>query len=1162
MPEWTPWQENAINSRNSNILVSAAAGSGKTAVLVQRVIDLICDENLDAGIDKLLIVTFTNAAAAEMKSRISSALREIIKEDPNNSRAAGQLALLPCAKISTIDTFCINLARENFFKLDISQDFSILDDSQRLIVEQNAMDEVLERHYQLKNEDFKGLIELISSSKDDENLAGVIKKISGYIGAQAFPDEWLDEMCELYNPDISIDESRVRKYVFSQIGDALNYFRGIIDDCILCLDADEYYDKYCALLEKDTAVLDSLEELLNGSWDDMKIALENVAFDRTVSTKRDYTGASKQMVANRRDLYKKELAELSKLMTVSAEDFERDNKYLYPKIKYLCALVGEYNQKMLEIKKEMNAYTFSDTEHFAIELLFGKENGRLVKTDLAKEYEGRFYEILVDEYQDTNSAQDTVFEMLSNGKNRFMVGDIKQSIYRFRLAMPDIFNSKKDSFADYAAASGEINQKIILDKNFRSRKGICDYTNFVFSNLMSKEIGGLEYGSEDYLYGEGKYAESEVPCAQMKILTPPKGEDALRYEAMHIAQLIQSKIQAKEQIKEKDEYRDIRYSDFAVLLRYTKNKIDTFYDVFREYAIPVSAINKSSLFDNNEVSILVSLLKVIDNPSRDVPLLATLMSVFYGYTADDIAAIRVNNKKESLYASVCKNREKFGAFLDDIEKYRQYASSMSIESFLRQLISSTSYLSLISAMGNAEQRRLNVMKFLELARNFDNGENVGITAFMRYIDSVISSKVSLDGASVVHSKENCVSIMTVHQSKGLEFPVVIYANTSHKYNDNDLKDNILLNYKEGIGFKVYDEKQMIRFNSQQYEFIRDINLCDGISENLRLLYVAITRAKEQFISFVTLSETKNKLTRVKSLAKKLVGGTVAPFAVKHIQNDGDLLLLTALLHRDSKELREYADCDVAFDSQTDFALDVELAGEAPEPECEEEEKAKSDKELVEEIKNRLSFEYERRSLSSFSSKRSASELDERERGFKFFAKSKPAFLSKSELTAAQKGTAMHAFMQFCSYENAKEDIEAEISRLVDNSYLSALQAASLNREKLCGFFSSDFAKRMFESDAIYREIKVASFVKASELEQTQYEDEILVQGIADCVFEENGELVLVDYKTDYVSSEEELLDLYKNQIAFYKKAVSKSLNKPVKEAMLYSFCLEKPCLYK
>ena len=368
-----------------------------------------------------------------------------------------------------------------------------------------------------------------------------------------------------------------------------------------------------------------------------------------------------------------------------------------------------------------------------------------------------------------------------------------------------------------------------------------------------------------------------------------------------------------------------------------------------------------------------------------------------------------------------------------------------------------------------------------------------------------------------------------------------------------------MNFDKGVGLKVNDEERLIRYNSLQYSVIRNMNSDALMSENLRLLYVAVTRAKQQFISFVCL---KNPADYINKLSKKIVGGYISPIVIKKISCDADLLLMTALIHRDGGKLRALCDSKVDFDTAFDFDYKIQFMSDSEEIEAPEDEAVQADDEIISQLEKRLSFSYSGSELSSFASKRSASELDDRERGYLYFAKSKPAFLMKDELTPAQKGTAMHAFMQFCDYNLAKADIDVEIKRLCESSYLSDIQAKSLNRDKLKKLFESDFAKRMFESDKIYREIRVESFVKASELENTDFDDEILVQGIADCVFEENGELVLVDYKTDYVKNEDELLNQYKMQIGFYVKAVSKTLGKPVKEAMLYSFSLDKPCVYK
>ncbi|MBE6817353.1 MAG: helicase-exonuclease AddAB subunit AddA [Ruminococcaceae bacterium] len=1160
MPEWTPGQQNAINATGCNILVSAAAGSGKTAVLTQRVIRIITDEHNPVDIDRLLIVTFTNAAAAEMRGRISKALSELSVREPNNTNILRQISLLPSAKICTIDAFCISLVRENFFKLDIAQDFKILDNAEQKLIEDTAINDIIEEHYKTDSESFKALVELLCSTKNDRDLVEAVKRITSYISAQPFPENWLSMCCEQYNPDVKVEDSYFGRYVFQEVRDSAETALNMVDTAkdLLARD-DELYDKYASMLEKDEDIFTALLRSA-GDWDNLKTNSESIKFS-SMPFKRGYTSPVKEQLAGIRDAYKDIIkSDILPLLASDTNEIQADNEYLYPIIRTLCEVVTEYSERMLDIKHEMNAYSFSDVERFAIELLFYlDENGAIARTDLAREFEDSFSEILVDEYQDTNAAQDTLFEMLSNGHNRFMVGDVKQSIYRFRLAMPEIFNRKKDEFAPYDAASDACSQKIILDRNFRSKKGICEFTNFLFSHLMSRKIGELDYEKDDYLNYGAKYEESGIPSAQLCLIETPEGEDADEYEARQAAQLILSKVKSGELVKEGEIYRKIQFSDFAVLFRSAKKRMPVWAKVFAEYHIPTTSNNRINLFDNNEVAILLSLLRTVDNPSRDVPLLATLMSVFYGYTAEQIAAAKIKQRGLNLYTSITADGEVFHRFLDDMELYRSYATSMSVENFIRRIVNDTSYLSLISAMGDGEQRRLNVMKFIELASVFDKGENVGLTAFIRFIDNIIQNGVDVDSAELVHTGASSVQLMSVHQSKGLEFPVCILASSSHKYNTEDLRDLVQLNNTCGIGLKVNNESGLYRYNSMQYSCVKNINADASMSENLRVLYVAITRAKEQFITFASYKDIASKVNK---LAAKLAGGRIYPSTVKHLQSDGDMILLCALMHRDAAKLRALTEIDVPVDSVFDFDMKISFGSDIIATEHAETEAVLPNEELVKAIGDKLSFTYERSELSRISSKRSASELDERDSGFKFFAKTKPAFLDAEGMTATEKGSAMHAFMQYADFAKASSDIESEVARLLNRAFITPQQADVLDRDKLHAFFKSDIASRMLRSPRVYREYKLTSLVPACELEDTTLSDGILVQGIADCIFEEDGALVLVDYKTDFVKSSDELLDLYKKQLAFYKSAAEKALKMPVKQSLLYSFTLGCECVYK
>lgn len=1159
MPEWTKQQQNAINARNRNVLVSAAAGSGKTAVLVERVVKLITDKNNTVDIDKLLIVTFTNAAAAEMRTRISDALNKILLDNPHNINAVRQLSLLPGAKISTIDSFCINLVRENFFELGINQDFGLLDATKSDIFSETALNTVIDDYFENDDEVFKSLLEMFSSSKDNGSFADIIKKIHTFIYAQPFPFEWLKENVEKYNPNCLIKNSNWLTFLKNEIQGYINFSISILDSSYDILIKDDLlFDKYTEMLNSNRQILMGLLDAVDKSWDDLTVAYSKIKF-KSMPSKKGYVSPVKEELAAKHKAYKDIVKNknVDRLMGLSESDYYDDMKFLYPIMQKLYDVIVRFDEELKALKDEANEYTFADVEQFAIKLLFSNESGKAVPTQLSKDLSDNFYEILIDEYQDTNRAQDMLFQVLSNGRNRFMVGDIKQSIYRFRLAMPEIFNEKKETYRYYDAEK-PIDSKIILDKNFRSRNEICKYVNFVFSEFMQREVGDIEYNSDEYLNYGAKFGDTEIPSAQIKILNNTKTADLDEKEAVYIAETILRKINSKEKIWDKDHFREIEYGDIAVLMRSQKGHIGNYSDVFTSYGIPVVCDNSSNLFESNEIKILTSFLKIIDNPMQDIPLLAVMMSAIYGFTADEMARIRVNSSKDSLYSAVLKSdMPKVKAFLKDLEVLRKNSVTMAVSYFIRFLCEFKNIFALVNALGNGEQRVSNINKLIEFAKKFDASDSVGLTSFMRLLLKAEKSGRGIEGTSVSAGAQNAVLIMSVHKSKGLEFPVVILAGAERKYNNSDLSEKILLS-SEGIGVKRFDSELLCQTYTFPYLALQNISKSMSMGENLRVLYVAMTRAKEQFISFITV---ENLEKRVSNLACKIINGKIAPYYIRNIEYDGDIILLSALMHKDGNALRDFVSQDIPI-KNSDFDLNIEITENlSATSESESDEQCRFNEDIVKKINEKMQYRYEFINLSKLPAKLNASCLDDSVKSLKYFASSKPAFMNKSGLTPGQRGTAMHAFMQYCDYKSAKLNLENEITKLTDNGYLSAEQSESLNRDALTKLFNSDFAERMFNSDNIYREIKVSSFVPLSELEDTDSDEEILIQGISDCVFEENGELVLVDYKTDRVSNEDELLDMYKNQIAFYKTAVSKTLQKNVKQTVLYSFHLGKVCYY-
>lgn len=1162
MPKWTPQQNNAITARGRNILVSAAAGSGKTAVLVERVIKKITDSKNPVDIDKLLIVTFTNNAASEMKFRITKSLKEILRNEPFNQNAQRQLNLMPNAKICTIDSFCINLVRENFFELGINQDFTNLDENEASLLEDEIISNLTDELFENNDEEFIKLVEQFNTPGNEKPFINAVKKVRRFIYAQPFPYSWANKMSELYNSNTAFENSKWFEY----IKDEADYLISIAKKCVnnnLALlnqiDDSKLNEKFENLFLNDKSLIDNVSDLLNTSWDDL-VKLGVPSFARLVSTAKLDEELASEIKANRNTYTNIIKKEIPAFLICSKEDYVKSLNTLYPIIKKLIDFVKIVDARLMVEKNERNSYSFSDTEHFAINLLFTPDGDKIIKKELADRLSAEFEEILVDEYQDTNEAQDLLFAYLSNGHNLFTVGDVKQSIYRFRLAMPNIFNSRRKLYTDYNPNDNEKSSKIILDKNFRSSKGICEYVNFIFSKVMSERVGELDYDAQNRLNFGADYKKNDIPSAQIHILDGAKGEETDTREAMQIAKLIRKKIDSKEQIKDGDEYRDIRYSDFAILFRSMKNHVDSYVKVFTDMSIPVQCDNSSNLFENNEIKLILSLLRTIDNPTKDISLLSTMMSPVYAFTADELAQIRIENKRKNFYFSVVNSQnEKVLNFLEDIKNLKKLSVTMSVSNFIRYLVENKGIVAFINAMGNGEQRYQNILALISFAQKFDSGVNIGLTSFIRYIDKIIDTDKGIDSKSIVSGKDDAVTIMTVHHSKGLEFPICILAGSARNYNTGELTENLLINTVYGFGLKVHNEERMYNIQSIPYSVIKSKSANELMSENLRVLYVAMTRAKEQFITFISCQNIERKM---QTLYSKLIDGEITPYSVKSCKSDADIILLCSLFHQNAGQLRELAGCRL-FANPADFDMSIDIdKSEGFEEDEIKPEKAEYQEGTVKKIAEKLSYKYDYLPLSNVTSKMTASSLDDSDTNFEYITSSKPAFMNKAEMTPAMRGTAMHTFMQFCNYNLAKDNLDIEIENLVSGGFITEEQGKSLDKKRLASFFNSPLAKRMFNSDKIYREIKVSTFLSANEVYGIDFDDKILVQGIADCVFEESGQLVLVDYKTDRVKDENELLERYKKQLTFYKYAIEKTLKMPVKEVMLYSFYLEKECIYK
>lgn len=1158
---WTDAQKAAIDARGGTVLVSAAAGSGKTAVLVERVISRLTGEN-PCSADSLLIVTFTKAAANEMRSRISAAIESRLAEDPTNQLLLRQKLLLHSAKICTIDSFCGDFVRENFHAAGVSPDYRILDSSESRIIGNSILADIFEEQYASGNTDFENLNLLFGKNGNDEALANQILKIYNHVCACAFPEKWYEDILSLYNPDCEIDKHPWLCEILRKVKETAEYCRDIINNSLSLMEGDDLYDKYSPSHFAVLSYLEKIEKACDDGWDETLNSVKNFAAPTIGRAPKGYSSPLKERITVNYKAVKDLIGGLIKYMPVTVEEFKADLAAQRPFAELLISLTKDYAERFFLAKKEKEAYDFSDIEHLTIKLLVEEKDGKIHKTQLAEEYGNKFTEIMLDEYQDTNSAQDMIFRAISqNGENLFMVGDVKQSIYRFRQAMPEIFINLKETFNLYNGK--DYPAKIILDRNFRSRAGVTESINLVFKKLMSREAGELEYGEEEALKAEAVYPEINDAQCELHLLERKGRVSAAPMEAEYIASYIKNAVESgNTYVTENGTLRKARYGDFCILMRSTKNNGAIYSERLKNKGIPVYVDLKGGLFETREVSDVISYLKAIDNPVKDIPLAAVMMSPIYGFTPDEMAEIRMTERYAPLYTAVLKAAEtglkKAQEFTSDLRKFRRLAAAAPSDDLIRTILEATGYMTAVKAMNGGEQRCANLLMLISYAERFEKSGYKGVSGFVRFIESIKDSDSDFSAASTISENADVVRIMTIHGSKGLEFPICILANCGVSFGGRNA-DPVVLSSSLGIGMKLRDSQKGMVFDTAGYEAVRLANKRADVAEEMRVLYVAMTRAKEKIVMTGTVSNIEKAI-----LSATVSGENFEKLPVQGVVNSGNFLswiIPPLAFHPDCGEIRKIA-CfsnrciDVAFSIKLRMSYEDE---ETAEQSQQNEENCCVSSTIMEEIKERAEYEYPYEPLSKVAVKLSASHLEEEKPDYDFFCSSRPAFLEKKGLTPAQKGTATHKFMQFCDFEKAKENASEEILRLKSKGFLSEAESEGVELEKIEKFFSGNLAKRIFSSDLFMREYKFVTEVSAEEynpeLPENLKDEKIVIQGIADCVFSENGEAVLVDYKTDRVSSPKKLIELYRNQLKVYKQAIEKSLEISVKEVLLYSFHL-------
>lgn len=1243
--EWTKDQQKVIELRNRNILVSAAAGSGKTAVLVARIISMISEGEHPIDIDRLLIVTFTNAAAAEMRERIGAAIEKKVAEMPENLHLQKQMTLIHSAQITTIHSFCLNVIRNHFNIIDLDPSFRIADDAELVLMKSDVIEELLEAYYEESEEDFLNFVESFSSGKSDAAVEDLILKLYDFSMSYPWPEEWLNEKKKSFS--ISTLEEMMNsdwmKKLLSQIKTILNDMQLRCKSAIrICEEADGP-SAYITALESDADMLSTLTEL--SDYEEYLEAFTNLSFARLSGKKEEGVSEDKKnQVKLIREEIKKAIGDIKKnYFFQSAEDMFDDIRAMKRPMEVLLNLTIDFAKAYAEKKAEKNLVDFNDLEHFALRILVQKNGDETVPTPAAKELSEYYAEILIDEYQDSNEVQETIMNSISGERdgrpNLFMVGDVKQSIYKFRLARPEIFMEK---FENYDTMDSD-HQRIDLHKNFRSREVVLDSINFIFEQIMTKKLGNIEYDYQVALYPGADFGEeadgiSKYTEILLVSVDPPETDDlygnnedaevfADKEEEEYTAKEIEAKAIAK-RIKEltdpeyglrvidkKKQSRQAEYRDIVILLRTMSNWADVFADTLAAEGIPVHTETHTGYFSTIEIRTILNLLRIIDNPRHDIPFTAILRSPIVGLDSDDLAMIRIAGKGISMYeaavefskGAVAKNESeiligKLTKFLTKLEGYRNLVYVLSIHELILKVLEDSGYYYFASAMPAGEKRRANIDMLIQRAVSFESTSYRGLFHFIRYIEKLNKYDVDFGEAEIAGGNDNTVKIMSIHKSKGLEFPIVFAAGMGKVFNNQDSRSKLLIHPDLGLGPDYMDHKLRVKAPTLIKKVIQKEMVFDNLGEELRVLYVALTRAKEKLIITGGLKKAEDKLVKWANICRQ----EEKQFLFSQLASASsflDWIIPAVMRHRGFSEILSVFGISsdknsVIFQDRAEIVVNnlsyLELATEEIKNQISnrrnQEELTHWDNEIVydssisDEIRERMEFPYPYQTETNIHTKLTVSELkklgqlEKEDLGVSLnifnkrnAEKTLPAFIrhAAEQTTGADLGTVYHRVLEDIRLTeiNYQEDLILVLDNMVLSGRINQIERKALDVEKLYTFTLSPVAKRMRTAEKLgklYTERQFVMGMQANEINSNlKSEEMVLVQGVIDVYFEEENDLIIVDYKTDSVDVEEGeaiLVNRYATQLNYYQKALEQLTNKRVKEKIIYSFGLNREIL--
>ena len=1351
MAKWTEAQQRVIDIRKKNLLVSAAAGSGKTAVLVERIISMISEGEQPIDIDHLLVVTFTNAAAAQMRERIGKALDKKLLDQPGNEHLQKQLSLLQSAQITTIHSFCLNVIRNYFHRIELDPSFKLAEESEITLLQSDVMSEVLERWYDEGSEDFLEFIESYSYSKSDQPIEDLVLQLYRFSMSNPWPGEWICHIRESFEPG-SLEE--LEKADWMQ--ELLSYVKVVLSDLMkkneaaiaICEEADGP-SAYLPALFSDRELMRFLCKA--DTYGEYARLFAEISYERLSAKREEGVSATKKdRVKALREEVKKGIKDLSgQFFFQPPEEMLRDMIAVSKVMKVLFRLTLDFMEEFAKKKEEKNLIDFNDLEHYALNILVEDQDGQKVPTRAAEELSELFEEILIDEYQDSNLVQETILKSISReamgGYNRFMVGDVKQSIYKFRLAMPELFMEKYRTYTtEDVIAGGETNcnLRIDLDKNFRSRRVVLDYVNRIFEQIMTEPIGGILYDDAASLkYGELFEELLPVQSGDAASVTEDEGEnaDTVGTEEARAEEVLSPSLQIAEDVElllitdeeivdevranEKEEnggalqelrtsdgsngmngyetsaneaeedaeeavysrkeleartlavrireltdpekglrlfdqsnlsYRPAAYKDIVILLRSMSGWSEVFVNTLMQEGIPAYADTGSGYFQTVEIMTVLNMLRIIDNPRQDIPFVGVLYSPMVGLTTTELAQIRVHGRNKDMYQAALNYaeegstelRDKLEGFLKLLQDLREMVKFTPIHELILEVLERTGYRYYVLAMPGGDRRKANIDMLVNQAVRFEKGSYRGLFHFIRYMEKLNKYEIDFGEATTMGEQDNTVRIMSIHKSKGLEFPIVFVAGLSKQFNTQDIRNSIVIHSEYGVGPEYVDSVRRTKVPTLLKKVIQKKILMENLGEELRVLYVAMTRAKEKLIlsgylksreeirkkhfSFYELMSTKSYMELVLPAMMNRMSGVEIPKGYPcSIENKDQVIRLLhkadlmeqeitkqVILRMEQEELKSLGldkiyDPQVREEIKTRFnyiypyqkasGLKVKLSvselkklGQFVDEEQSEllypESRAHDissisellpkvvGKELPEERTNEADTEISKEAVKDRSreaDKDRSNEVDsdigkevDKNRSkevFKEVVATVPEFIrgGGKETSGTDRGTLYHKVLELLDLPvvKTKEDVAAELARIVLENRLSEEDSRKLNQDYIFRFTQSPIAGRMREAQAkgkLFKEQQFVMGIQANEIYPDKNSEEpVLIQGIIDAFFEEEGELVLLDYKSDIVENEEQLVKRYKVQLEYYKRALEQILKKTVKEMVIYSLYLGK-----